>query len=138
MRIGALAAATNVSAKTLRFYEAEGLLPAPDRTLGGYRDYDQAAVGRVRFIRQAQAAGLTLAQIGEVLAIRDDGQPPCRHVGELVDQRLTDVERRLAELEHTRRELVALRGRLDELDPADCGETDICVAIASASPDVPT
>jgi len=129
MLIGHLAAATGVTTKTLRFYEDEALLAAPARTPAGYRDYPDEAIDRVRFIRHAQAAGLTLDHIGQVLTIRDGGEPPCDHVARLVDQRLADVERRLAELEHTRTELHALKLRLDDLDPADCDDTGICVAI---------
>ncbi len=129
MLIGEVAHATGVTAKTLRFYESDGLLPEPARTAGGYRDYPTEAVGRVTFIRQAQAAGLTLAQIREILAVRDDGQPPCEHVAALVGERLREVERRLEELQGTRRELLALRQRLDELDPADCGVGTVCAAI---------
>ncbi|MEX2549002.1 MAG: heavy metal-responsive transcriptional regulator [Nitriliruptoraceae bacterium] len=129
MLIGELAGATGVTAKTLRFYEADGLLPEPVRTSGGYRDYPSEAVRRVTFIRQAQAAGLTLAQIREILAIRDDGHPPCGHVAELVEERLSEVERRLEELERTRRELLALRRRLEGLDPSDCGGGTVCAAI---------
>ncbi|MBS3941345.1 MAG: heavy metal-responsive transcriptional regulator [Actinobacteria bacterium] len=128
MLIGELATRTGVSTKTLRFYETDGLLPEPDRTPAGYRDYPHPAVDRVAFIRQAQAAGLTLAQIREILTIRDGGQPPCDHVADLVDQRIGQLDRRLAELEHTRTELLALRGRLATLDPADCRD-DVCVAI---------
>ena len=128
MLIGELAAATGVSTKTLRFYETDGLLFEPDRTPAGYRDYPNPAIDRVVFIRQAQAAGLTLAQIREVLTIRDGGRPPCGHVADLVDQRIEQLARRLAELEHTRTELLALQTRLDALDPADCRD-DICIAI---------
>jgi DNA-binding transcriptional MerR regulator len=130
MLIGELATATDVSAKTLRFYEADGLLPEPDRTPAGYRVYPDDAINRVTFIRQAQAAGLTLAQIREILTIRDGGHPPCGHVAELVEQRLVQVTDRLRELEHTRSELLALRERLDGLDPVDCDESVICVAIS--------
>ncbi len=129
MRIGEVADATGVTAKTLRFYESDGLLPEPARTSGGYRDYPTEAVGRVTFIRRAQAAGLTLAQIREILAVRDHGHPPCEHVAALVERRLHDVDRRLEELQGTRRELLALRQRLDELDPADCGSGTVCAAI---------
>jgi DNA-binding transcriptional MerR regulator len=129
MLIGELAAITGVSTKTLRFYEAEGLLAEPDRTPGGYRDYPDGAVGRVAFIRQARAAGLTLTQIAEVLAIRDNGHPPCAHVADLVEQRLDDVTRRLDELGRTRLELLALRDRLAALDPVDCHDHTICAAI---------
>jgi DNA-binding transcriptional MerR regulator len=126
--IGELATATGVSTKTLRFYETDGLLPEPDRTPAGYRDYPDTAIDRVVFIRQAQAAGLTLAQIRQILTIRDGGQPPCGHVADLVEQRIEQLGQRLAELEHTRTELLALQTRLDTLDPADCRE-DICIAI---------
>ena len=130
MLIGEVAEVTGVSTKTLRFYEDEGLLHEPDRTAGGYRDYRPDVIDRVVFIRQAQAAGLTLNQIAEVLTIRDGGRAPCGHVARLVDDRLADVEARLAELEHTRRQLRELRSRLDELDPADCPPDDICVAVS--------
>lgn len=130
MLIGEVAEATGVSTKALRYYEAEGLLHEPARTSGGYRDYKSEVVDRVGFIKQAQAAGLTLRQIGQVLAIRDDGHSPCRHVGELVDQQLADVERRLADLRRTRTQLREVRGRLDGLEPADCDPSAVCSAIA--------
>jgi DNA-binding transcriptional MerR regulator len=129
MLIGELATATGVSTKTLRFYEADGLLAEPPRTPGGYRDYPDVAVTRVAFIRRAQAAGLTLAQIRGILTIRDDGQPPCDHVARFVEDRLDEVAQRLAELERTRAELLTLRDRLADVDPAGCDDDDICVAI---------
>jgi DNA-binding transcriptional MerR regulator len=131
MLIGKLAQSTGVTAKTLRFYEDRGLLPAPLRTPAGYRDYPDGAVDRVRFVRRAQAAGLTLEHIRQILTVRDDGQPPCDHVAELVGRRLDEVEGRLEELTRIRDELHALRRRLARLDPADCRETDICAALAT-------
>jgi DNA-binding transcriptional MerR regulator len=119
--IGELARDSGTTAKTLRFYEGQGLLPEPARTPSGYRDYGPDAVGRVVFIRDAQAAGFTLRQIGQILGIRDGGQPPCEHVGQLIDQRLDQVAQRIAELEQTRAHLHELARRTRELDPADCG-----------------
>ncbi|WP_043734662.1 MerR family DNA-binding transcriptional regulator, partial [Nocardia asiatica] len=51
MRIGELAAASGITAKTIRFYEQEGLMPEPARTPGGYRDYSDDHIARLRFIR---------------------------------------------------------------------------------------
>ena len=68
----------------------------------------------------AQAAGLTLEHIRQVLDIRDDGQPPCVHVTGLIAQRLGEVEARLAELTRTRDHLVVLAARAAAQDPADC------------------
>jgi len=133
MLIGEVAEVTGVTAKTLRFYEDRSLLHEPMRTPAGYRDYPRETVDRVRFIRQAQAAGLTLRQIGEVLEIRDGGRPPCGHVAVLVEERLTEVEQRLVELRRTRVQLRRLRGRLDDLDPVDCPPGDICTAVSRSS-----
>jgi DNA-binding transcriptional MerR regulator len=129
MLIGALADAAGVPAKTLRYWESEGLLHAPARTDGGYRDYPDDTIDRVAFIRHAQTAGLTLRQIGEILAIRDDGQAPCTHATVLVDERLTDLDERLAELQQTRDALSQLRQRLAVLDPAECDPSAICSAV---------
>ena len=71
MRIGQLAARTAIPVRTIRFYEHAGLLPAPHRTPGGYRAYDEDAVTRLRFVRSAQALGLSLAEIADVLRVRD-------------------------------------------------------------------
>lgn len=120
MLIGELADETGVPTRTLRFYEGEGLLHEPARLPNGYRDYDPAAVDRVTFIKQAQSAGLTLAQIGEVLAIRDRGETPCAHVADVIDRRLQEVDRRIAELRATRGTLVELVERSGQLDPDDC------------------
>jgi DNA-binding transcriptional MerR regulator len=120
MRIGEVAARAGVPAKTIRFWEDQHLLPAPARTAAGYRNYSTGIVERLAFIRHAQAAGLTLEHIRQVLAIRDGGQPPCVHVADLITQRLGEVEARLAELALARDQLAALAARAAAQDPADC------------------
>src|SRR5215475_10570924 len=99
MRIGDLAKSAQVTAKTVRFYERAGLLTEPARTTSGYRDYPPQAVARLRFIRAAQSAGLTLAEIRDVLEVRDSGQPPCGSVTNLLKAHLDQVEQRISELE---------------------------------------
>jgi MerR family copper efflux transcriptional regulator len=126
MLIGDLAAAAGLSAKTIRFYEQRGLLPAPPRTPGGYRDYQAGAAGRLAFIRQAQTAGLTLAEIAGILRIRDSGQAPCQHVTALMAEHLVQVERRIAQLTRTRNALAELHARAVATEPADCAESQIC------------
>lgn len=120
MRIGDLAATTGVSTKTLRFYERERLLPRPDRLPNDYRDYDDTAIGRVGFIRHAQSAGFTLAQIREILDVRDRGEVPCAHVEALIHERLEQIEQRITELNATRQVLRQLARRSGQLDPSDC------------------
>lgn len=130
MRIGELGDRTGVSAKALRFYEAEGLLPEPARTPSGYRDYGPDAVERVDFIRDAQAAGLALRQIRTVLDVRDGGEAPCDHVGAFVSERLAEVEERIAELDRTRARLQALAARAAAVEPEHCD--GICTIIERA------
>lgn len=120
MLIGELASATGVTAKTLRFYEDQALLPEPGRRGNGYRDYPASMVGRVRFVKDAQAAGFTLGEIGQILAIRDDGEPPCTHVATVVAQRLAQVEERIRELELLRAQLGAIATRAERFAPDDC------------------
>ena len=119
MLIGEVARRAGMTAKALRFYEDEGLL-SPARTRSGYRDYPADALERVAFIRDAQAGGFTLRQIGQILEIRDSGEAPCAHVGQLIDRRLHEVEQRIVELQETRRHLQELARRKSMLDPADC------------------
>jgi MerR family transcriptional regulator, copper efflux regulator len=132
MLIGDLATRAGLTAKTIRFYEQAGLLSQPPRTPAGYRNYRPGAVDRLAFIRQAQAAGFTLADIRGVLAIRDSGQAPCEHVSVLIDEHLAQVERRIAELTRARDALKDLQRRASATDPADCAESEICIILATA------
>ena len=120
MKIGEVAGRSGVPAKTIRFWEDQHLLPAPARTRAGYRDYGPAILERLAFIRQAQAAGLTLEHIRQVLDIRDGGQPPCVHVAGLIDRRMAEMDARLAELARARDQLASLAARAAAQDPADC------------------
>lgn len=129
MRIGELAARVGLTVKALRFYESAGVLPAPARQPSGYRDYDEDALARLRFVKAAQAAGLTLAEIRQVVAVREHGGPPCRHVAALLDARAADLDRRIVELTALRGEVRRLRDRAEGLDPAACDAAAVCHVI---------
>ncbi|RSN60590.1 heavy metal-responsive transcriptional regulator [Amycolatopsis sp. WAC 04182] len=126
MRIGELAQATAVSTKTIRFYEQSGLPPEPPRTASGYRDYDPDTTHRLEFIRTAQAAGLPLHEIRDILAIRDIGQAPCDHVGELIDRHLSNVRRRIADLHAAEQDLRQLQARAATYTATSCASTEVC------------
>ena len=129
MRIGELARLTGTTTKTLRFYEEAGLVPEPDRTMSGYRDYDPGVLDRLAFVKAAQAAGLTLAEIREVVAVREAQGPPCEHVAGLLDSHAADLDQRITELTALRQEVERLRARARDLDPAACGEAAVCHVI---------
>ncbi|QBF47645.1 heavy metal-responsive transcriptional regulator [Janibacter limosus] len=102
MLIGELAAVSDTTAKTIRFYEANALLPPAARTAGGYRDFTPKSIARLDFIRRGRAASLTLAQIREILRIRDAGDAPCQHVRGLLAERLAGLDTQIAALQDLR------------------------------------
>jgi DNA-binding transcriptional MerR regulator len=104
-----------VRPQTIRYYEREGLLPAPRRTSGKYRDYGPEALEDLRFIRKAQAIGLSLGEVREVMEIASGGRAPCEHVRAILTTRLTEVEERLRELRNLRSTLRAGLERLDHV-----------------------
>lgn len=126
MRIGELAQATGTTTKTLRFYEESGLLPPAERMTSGYRDYTDDAVGRVGFIRRGQAAGLTLAQIRQILKIREHGQAPCSHVREMLAQRLRDLDAQIAERLALRETISQLHAKASKPEPDSCPTDQVC------------
>ncbi|MCP9001869.1 heavy metal-responsive transcriptional regulator [Pseudarthrobacter sp. RMG13] len=126
MRIGQLAEATGTTTKTLRFYEESGLLPPAERMASGYRDYTDDAVGQVGFIHRGQAAGLTLAQIGQILRIREHGQAPCSHVRDLLGERLRELDAQIAELLALRETISELHAQAAEPEPDTCSADEVC------------
>ncbi len=126
MLIGELAKASVTTTKTLRFYEEAGLLPAAERTPGGYRDYSPDVLPRLDFIRRGRAAGLSLAQIRDVLDIRDAGSAPCHHVRQLLDRRLSELDRQIADLQALRDTVAELRDAAVTVDPAHCDPATVC------------
>lgn len=105
MRIGELAKATGTKAETIRYYEREGILPAADRTDSNYRDYTDAHLAALTFVRRARKLGFSMSQVRELLALSDHDEKPCEDVDELVHQQLREVERKIADLNLLRTEL---------------------------------
>ncbi len=130
MRIGELAKRANVSADTIRYYEKIDLLTPPARTASRYRDYRPEALDELRFIKKAQASGLKLDDVREVLEISSGGRAPCDHVRATVSTRLVEVEARLRELRALRS---TLRQTLEHLDRAPAPKAGCrCAIIESA------
>ena len=130
MKIGELADQVAVSTKTIRYYESIGLLAEPARTPAGYRDYDDDAVERLRFVRDAQATGLSLTEISSVLELKDAGSSSCRHTADLVDRHLDEIDQQIERLQTARTQLVELAQRARSLDPAECTDPNRCQVIS--------
>ena len=104
--IGGLAKAAGVGVETVRYYQRRGLLPEPPRPLGEVRRYGEEDVRRLRFIRSAQAAGFTLNEIGELLAL--DAADDRARARALAQARVAALEARIAELRNARDALAGL------------------------------
>ena len=108
MKIGTLAKRADVAIDTVRYYERQGLLPAPVRLASGYRDYTDGDVARLRFIRRAKALGFTLGEIGELLALSARRDGDMAGMKSAAQQKLADVDAKLAELQRIRQGLTDL------------------------------
>jgi DNA-binding transcriptional MerR regulator len=132
MLAGGVARKLGIGVQTLHYYEREELIPPPPRTEGGYRIYDRELVERVSFIRKAQALGLPLGEIRDVLRLAEHGACPCGRVQRVLADKLADVDRRLRELRSFRRDLAALVGRSSELS-AHSDDARICAIVEEAT-----
>jgi DNA-binding transcriptional MerR regulator len=126
LTIGAVARATGVAAKTIRYYEGIGVLPIPDRTASGYRQYDDSAVERLRFIGRARSLGLPLQRL-RLLTSALNGKPRAAlrpRLLRLVQEQLSAVRQQIADLGVLREQLEGVSRRL--LHSAQRGETGAC------------
>lgn len=131
MKISELATRGDTTPKTIRFYEQEGILPEPARTSGGYRDYGPEFVDRLQFIRRAQAAGLSLREVRQILAIRDRGEAPCGHVRTVLTERLDQVRAQIAELVTLETHLETLLAHAREGASTDHDQASVCWILES-------
>jgi MerR family copper efflux transcriptional regulator len=109
LTVGQVARAAGVSAKAVRLYEERGLLPLAERSEAGYRIFTGQDVETTRFIRRARGLGLGLDAVGEVLALRQAGRQPCARVEALLDERISQIDRTVAELQELRTALINAR-----------------------------
>lgn len=123
--IGDLSSQTREPVKTLRYWTDQGLLEA-ERGANNYRYYPPDTPQRVAFIRSAQALGFTLADIGDILRLREAGVIPCDHVRADLRKQLESVQKRLAELRALEHELSA-RLVWADADPSPTCDTEGCV-----------
>ncbi|MEH6493804.1 Cd(II)/Pb(II)-responsive transcriptional regulator [Halopseudomonas sp.] len=122
MRIGRLAELTGTAVETVRYYEKEGLLPEPSRSESNYRQYHARHLEQLFFIRNCRALDMTLNEIRELLALREQPQANCGDVTDLIDEHIDHVSSRLQSLTQLREQLIELRHRCRSAsDGGHCG-----------------
>lgn len=119
MLIRDLSRAAGVPASTIRYYERLGLLQAPQRSAAQYRLYGTADVERLRFIQKAKRLGLSLTEIGQLIALRAGGTAPCQQLKAMVSSHLQQLDQQIAELQALRQELATYHANLVAQLPDD-------------------
>src|SRR5215212_2947975 len=122
MRVGEVAARAGVNVETLRYYERRGLLPEPRRDPSGHRRYDEETVRFLRAIKDAQAVGFTLAEIGEYVRAARRSASPSQALRVRMAAKIDEIDSRIGGLRRMRDELARLVGcACDSLDHCTCG-----------------
>ncbi len=131
MKIGELARTTHSTPETIRYYEKEGLLAQPPRTEGNYREYGQAHVDRLRFIRNCRALDMTHGEIRVLLQAVDAPGPGCSEASGMVLEHIGHIDARIKELQALKTQLTALHARCLADGSGNCG---ILTGLAELSP----
>lgn len=126
MLIGEVASAVGMTPKTLRFYEEQGLLPPAERSPNGYRQYGEDSVARLDFIARGRAAGLSVSQIRNILAVSEPDNAPCAHVRDVLAGQLADLDLKIAQLTALRAGVAASYEAVAAGDPAACDQSKVC------------
>ena len=122
MKIGELAQVAQCTVETIRYYEKEGLLAAPERTAANYRHYGVPHVERLRFIRNCRALDMTHGEIRALLGYMDKPNEGCGAINHLLDDHIGHVDARIAELQQLKQQLVVLRQQChEEKATGSCG-----------------
>ncbi|HEY4541363.1 MAG TPA: Cd(II)/Pb(II)-responsive transcriptional regulator [Noviherbaspirillum sp.] len=109
MKIGELAKATGCEVETIRYYEREGLLPAPPRSTANYRTYGERHVEGLSFIRHCRSLGMSLDDVRTLQHFRAHPDADCDGVDALLDRQLRETEDRIAQLQRLHEQLQSLR-----------------------------
>lgn len=120
MNIGEAARRSGVSAKTIRYYEAVGLIPAAGRTASGYRAYTANEVETLRFIQRSRSLGFSVADVAGLLELWRDRSRASADVKAIALKHVDDIERKIAELDSIRRTLLDLTTRCWGDDHPEC------------------
>ncbi len=128
LRIGEFAKCAGVGVETVRFYERQGLLKEPPRRPSGHREYAEAEVTRLAFIRRAKKLGFSLAEIKQLLPLRADRKAQCGQVKTRTEAKLADIDERILTLRRMRRALAKLNAAC-EREEVPTGECPILDAL---------
>ncbi len=134
MNIGQAASLSGVSAKMVRHYEALGLLPTVSRSDSGYRQYGQAEVHTLRFIKRARELGFSMGEIGELVGLWRNRRRTSASVRRIAQKHADDLSARIESLQAMQRTLLALIKGCQGDDRPDCPILDDLSGLEPGSP----
>ena len=125
LKIGDVAEQGGVNLQTIRYYEREGLLPEPPRLASGYRMFPETAVRRVRFIKRAQELGFSLAEIRDLLSLRENAEAGAHDMRDRAKAKVADLEEKIRTLRAMKNALTRLAEKCPGCGPlSDCPIVD--------------
>lgn len=131
MLIGELAKRAGCDAGTIRYYEREGLLQKPYRTASGYRQYSEAHLVQLNFVRHCRTLGMTLMEIKLLQSLQADPQAPCGEISAMIDRHIGTIQQRIDSLHILEKQLAALRRCCnDNVTASECGILKMLVTAA--------
>lgn len=122
---GELARRTGVNAETIRYFERIGMLPAPPRTEGGHRVYDERHVRTLGFVRSARRLGFTPGEVRAILELGGPGRAPCAEIRDIAAHHLEQVRAKIAELVELERLLTNTIEHCSGRTDAECAVMDM-------------
>lgn len=138
MQIGQLAARGGTNVETVRYYERLGLLPDPERSPSGYRQYRQDHLLRLTFIRRSRTLGFSLCEIRSLLTLAADPARPCAEITSLARAHLAEVRHKIEELGELEGQLARLANCCDGVRVAECRILDQLRSPGTGAPPVGT
>ena len=124
LTIGALSKGTGVSIESIRFYERAGVLPKPPRSMNGHRVYGQDHLKRLSFVRRCRELGFPLDEVRGLLQLVDGGVYTCVEVKTIMLSHLTDIRRKIADLQRLERTFAAVASKCKGGKVPDCPVID--------------
>ena len=125
MLIGEVARSVGLETSAIRYYETNGIVPEPERTSTGYRDYDKSDVDLLRFVRRLRALELPLDDVAEIVTLRTHGEAPCAQVRVAIAREAAEIDNRIRDLIGIRDELIRLNAAADQISD-DWPRADVC------------
>ena len=128
MRIGEAALIAGLEPSAIRFYEDRGILPGPNRTSSGYRDYSDEDIELLKFVRRLRSLELPLHDVQQVVELWAEGKAPCAVVRKSISREAEAIDKRIEELRRLRAELTRLNREAESIDDSWPGQC-VCHAV---------